>query len=332
VDGVRDGELTGWVLDTEAPDTPVLVTVLAHGRAVATVLAAWLRGDLAKAHGTRGYHGFGVDLTRSVPPSSAVAIEARLPDGRPLGPPLTAAIPAAPPRPHPPLIFMHLPKTAGTAFREAIEDAFRPSERLHIYPDDAFYPKFFSIWQMPLDQRARLGFVTGHLTFGIHQALPGPSKYITLLRDPFERMRSYYLHLARQAPESLVVGGRLRTLSELLEEPHDMSFDNFMVRSFAAIGPRVCPLGTLGQAHLDLALANLRSHFAFVGFQDHADSSYRRMREMFGWSSRPALHLANVGRAADTLTDEAEARETAERREQWDIRLYEEARRMFPPD
>jgi hypothetical protein len=44
------------------------------------------------------------------------------------------------------------------------------------------------------------------------------------------------------------------------------------------------------------------------------------------------LHRTNEGRAEDTLSDEAEAREVAARRERWDIRLYEQARQMFPPD
>jgi hypothetical protein len=332
VDGLQDGELFGWALDTDAPGVPLVLTVLVDGVAVASVLAASQRGDVAAAYGTSGYHGFGVYLPRCAGPASAATIDVRLPDGHRLaGVPLQAAIPEDTDPVRPVVIFVHIPKTAGTALREAIEEAYRPSERLHLYSQNAFHPAGLQAWQLPLDQRARLRLVSGHVGVGVHEALPGPSTYVTFLRHPFARLRSQYVHFLRHYPEGLLENGRTLTLAEVIERPTSVAFDNSMVRMIAGVDDADYPIGTIDDAVLETALSNLQRRFGFVGTQERAEASYRRLCALFGWSARPSLHRTNVTADAGALPGEARARELATVHARWDFRLYEAALDLSGP-
>jgi hypothetical protein len=330
LDGVTRGQVFGWAMDNEHPESPVLLTLRSGGRAIATVLAASHRADVATAHGTRGYHGFTVDIAAVLPGGTTASVEVRLPNGHHVPrSPVPVSIPRRARTGLPLVIFMHIPKTAGTVFREAIEVAYLPPERLHLYPHDTYYPGDFSPWQLPLDERARIGFVAGHVSVGIHEAFPREAEYITLLRPPFDRVRSHYLHVAREMPASLVVAGRRRTLAEVLADPHDAAFDNLMVRYFAGEDPHTVPPGTIGAAHLERALENMRRHFRFVGQQAHADRVYGYLRTLYGWNSAPSLHWGNVGGTTLPDAEDEPAREAAARREHWDAQLCEEAVRLF---
>src|SRR4029077_19038614 len=99
------------------------------------------------------------------------------------------------------LLFMHIQKTSGTAFRDAISANYRRSELLFVYPDPP------GVWhegfqRIPEPQRKSFKCITGHFVFGIHNALDGPSTYVTILRDPVIRVVSNYYHLvSSQSPE-----------------------------------------------------------------------------------------------------------------------------------
>ena len=97
-------------------------------------------------------------------------------------------------------IFLHLPKTAGTTLNRLIEWEYPLSEMYSI--DPVFFD--WSAAHLRKLSPARLRktrMFKGHMTFGLHEVLPQPATYITVLRDPVDRvisayyfMRSYKLH------------------------------------------------------------------------------------------------------------------------------------------
>jgi hypothetical protein len=334
VDGVVAGELSGWALDPAAPDSPVVVDVLVDGRTAASSLAAWHRPDVGAARGTRGYHGFHVDLRRCAGSAARVRIEVRTSKGDALGgSPVEAPVPSLPGPDAPALVYMHIPKTAGCAFREALEGAFPRSNRFYAYRHDNFVAGDLSIWQLPRDQRNHLRFVAGHFPFGIHEALPCAVDYFTIVRRPFDRVRSNYLHYVRTTPQVVSAGGELRTLADLLERPPLPAFDNLMVRYFSGLGHRVdtYPPGTVDSDLFELAVRNMKRWFGLVGVQEHADGALGAMRERYGLAFTPSLPRSNVGHLALTTHEERAARDAAAERERWDERLVEEVARHYGP-
>lgn len=229
----------------------------------------------------------------------------------------------------PTVLFMHIPKTAGTAFKEAIECSYDASETLHLYPQDTFYPGDIPIWRFPLDHRARLRFVVGHFAFGIHEALPQDCDYITLVRRPFDRLVSQYFHLLRHSPELISVKNKVMSFREVLKNPPDVAWDNLMVRYFSGADANSFPIGTVDRAVFEMALKNLRRHFAYVGIQEDASSAYNVLTARYGWDSDRELLCSNVGGGILGEGEQKITRQTIERSEQWDMLLYEEVLRLF---
>src|SRR5262245_34850495 len=98
------------------------------------------------------------------------------------------------------VIFLHLPKTGGTTLSAILERQYRPDQVLPIRGDvrsnrgDMVFDVLRSV---PQERIASLRLVSGHIPYGMHELLPAPSLYITLLRDPVQRALSQYRHVLR---------------------------------------------------------------------------------------------------------------------------------------
>jgi len=89
-------------------------------------------------------------------------IDVRLSDGTYLhGVPVHAHLPRRSRVQQPTLLFMHIPKTAGTALRETILNNYKRSEIAYIYPDPPGFP-VHNLRDLPLCQRAQFRLVVGH--------------------------------------------------------------------------------------------------------------------------------------------------------------------------
>ncbi len=94
------------------------------------------------------------------------------------------------------LIFLHIPKTAGTTLNRIIEWQYNP---LSIFTMDPYRIRATPerLKQLPEARRRRLRMVRGHFYYGVHEYLPQGSTYITMLREPVARfLSSYYSYSA----------------------------------------------------------------------------------------------------------------------------------------
>lgn len=114
------------------------------------------------------------------------------------------------------LIFLHVPKCAGTTMQHVVERYF---------PDEAIYiPRLMP--EFPKDEaklRASLAgarLVRGHVQVGLERYVRGRAVFMTVLREPVQRVVSLYYHMRnlhqtvsydkrRALPESFHVAGRV---------------------------------------------------------------------------------------------------------------------------
>lgn len=331
-DGIENGELYGWAFDADQPDHPVQVTLFANKHPIASVAAVHYRPDVAKTMTCSGRHGFYIDLAGHFKKDSDVWMDVRLPNGTSLAksPSLlrVAAMAARPAKPT--ILFMHIPKTAGTAFREAMAVNFVQAEIAYLYPTP---PGFLvsDLRELPLEQRRSYRAVIGHFQYGMHEALPQHSEYITIVRDPIARVLSQYLYLQEKQPELVHDRtGQLLSLPEILASRLTVDFDNAMTRCFSGVDQREFPPGSLNRSIYDVAVRNLRHNFSFVGHQEEADRALLDLQERYGWDKTRSLPAVNLGRKASGSRTTEEQMAVIRDYNVWDLLLYEEILLIYP--
>ena len=98
------------------------------------------------------------------------------------------------------VIFLHIPKVGGSTISKIIERQYRPRNIFHVR-DNSSQKRIqncvdeFKV--LPVAEKERIKVLMGHMGFGLHNFLPQPSVYFTLLRDPVERVISYYYFILR---------------------------------------------------------------------------------------------------------------------------------------
>ena len=113
------------------------------------------------------------------------------------------------------VIFLHLPKTAGTTVNRLIEWEYRLSEMYSIDPV-LFEWSAAHLRKLTRDRLKKIRMFKGHMLFGLHEVLPQPATYITVLRDPVDRVISAFYFMrssTRSIGSSAVKIGRWKTLS-----------------------------------------------------------------------------------------------------------------------
>ena len=96
-----------------------------------------------------------------------------------------------------PIFFCHIPKTAGTTLRKALEANFRASEivpnRNAIHANGGLYPPVEHVYNMVINRRDEVKLLLGHYHYSFHKAINEPIKII-IFRNPFARSISLLKH------------------------------------------------------------------------------------------------------------------------------------------
>lgn len=183
------------------------------------------------------------------------------------------------------LIFLHIPKTAGTTLRSILDREYGRKRTFLIDGDNS--PKSIPE-HIPVESLQKITLVSGgHLFFGIHRSIPSPSTYFTILREPVSRVVSHYYHVLGTKWHRLheLVTSRRMSLEDYVTSGISAEVDNGQTRQLT--GAYDLPFGQCAESLLAQAIVNMDRHFSFVGLTESFDESVIRMRDMFGWRKRP---------------------------------------------
>ncbi|MDR3555234.1 MAG: sulfotransferase family 2 domain-containing protein [Syntrophobacteraceae bacterium] len=184
------------------------------------------------------------------------------------------------------LIFLHLPKTAGTTLNSILDREYGKKRTLVIngVPSQCVS----QLAAMPIESRRDIMLLRGgHFSFGIHQLLPSATTYITILRDPVKRVVSNYYHVLETQWHPLyekLTSSRM-SLEEYVTSGIAPELDNGQTRRIA--GVEGIPFGQCTESSLAEATANMDRYFSFVGLTEFFDESLIRMSDILGWRKRP---------------------------------------------
>ena len=227
----------------------------------------------------------------------------------------------------PTVIFLHIGKTAGWTLRQILYRNVRPDRVMRVRPP-ADRPRGFlndeplrAFAALPEEERARPRLIVSHMIFGIHESVPRPSTYITLLREPVNRTISQYRHVLRTKHHRLhaaAVSGEL-TLERYVCGGEALEVDNGQSRALA--GDASTPFGECTDAVLDAALRNLDRHVSVAGLTERFDETLIMLGAEFGWHNLYYVR-ANTAPPGQRLGVSDSDRRMIEERNRFDCELY----------
>lgn len=230
-----------------------------------------------------------------------------------------------------PIIFTHVPRTAGTTLVSILERQYPRNEQFYFYVREKFGNTDEAVAEfarLPEEQRARLKVLQGHVGYGIHRHFERYT-YVALFREPVARVVSYYYYILKQPGHylhNIVLGNRMR-LEEFVTSGLSTELDNIQTRQIA--GVEGVAYGHCTEKTLETAKLNLVRQYAVAGLSERFDETVVLLQRHCGWGS-PVYTRRNViaDKPAREQIPEATAR-LIEQRNALDVALYRFAKKQF---
>ncbi len=205
------------------------------------------------------------------------------------------------------VLFMHIPKTAGTSLGLILNRHYR-SRLLKVYE-----PEEVRHGIAPKDAIACLG----HFRFGFHQKIGWDkgASYVALIREPSEHAWSHFHYLKKQQKIDASL-----SFSEFLNQAYGYNFQLRFVSGVEDIRGRE-------EDVLQNCLKHLETNFLMIAPTEHFDEALLLLKPLLGWKAISVYHRLNEQKGKPRMSDEERAlcREILAP----EHRLYEEVQRQF---
>jgi len=215
-----------------------------------------------------------------------------------------------------PAVFMHIQKTAGTSI---VDLARRHYGRANISSHGDFMTQ-------PDDEQISKPFVSGHFGYDYGRRLMKDRYSFTFLRNPAERILSFYYFCKNQNPDEypefkLVHENSLDRYLELVNESKNLNSWNLITRMLAHSWKSV-PDFTEDEL-VDLAIRHL-DEFSYVGFTETFDSDMEVIVRRLGIIGVRRYYKSNVSKDR-VIIDELPSctRKLLDRASELDRHVYE---------
>ncbi len=179
------------------------------------------------------------------------------------------------------LIFLHIQKTAGSTLHDIIRRYYKKGEVKTFYNP----PMALKFCELPVEERNKIKVLKGHQPYGMHECFSsGLSEYISILREPVDRVISHYYHLKsdKEHPFNEEINREQYTIKQVLESGKILNMNNCMVRLLS--GNYNCAYNECTDEMLNQAITHLDS-MSLVGLHNQFDIFLLQAAERYGWKN-----------------------------------------------
>ena len=175
--------------------------------------------------------------------------------------------------PDKPLIFLHIPKTAGVSIRKSFENWYQNGFFRHYYsnqlpPKRDLKAEFFGNQPSVL-----YGHFNGGRGFGADQYYPEVSQFVTFLRDPWERELSGYFFAKK-----------MNRLNGQFPDVADQTLEEYLLRQRTNTILNHLPKGCTSENFQEV----IEHYFVEVGIVEKLEDSMYRIADKLGFTFDPA--------------------------------------------
>jgi hypothetical protein len=227
------------------------------------------------------------------------------------------------------IIFLHIPKTAGSTFKSIIKKNYKKKEIYELYSPNT-KASLEKLKIMSDDEKRKIKIICGHVGYGIHRYLPQRCLYVTFLRDPVQRIVSHYYFVLAKPHHRLhqeIVSKRM-SLKDHVSRPITNAVLNDQTRHIGANYPWIPRNKLEDTTRTMLNKAKKRcNHFSVIGLTERFDETLLLLKKEFAWKNIFYLR-ENVSKKPKQKLHEDFLRE-CKIKNQLDMELYDFAKRRF---
>lgn len=233
----------------------------------------------------------------------------------------------------PVVIFTHIPKTAGTTLKHIMLSQYKPYNVFEFYSLQREDGKGINkLAQVPKYRKNSIKLILGHIGFGLHQYLSSPYVYITMLRNPINRVISSYYYL-RKTKIKLVQDMSLKEFVITSNTTQNnmtkyISGEKFKTQ-LAYLKNQQETQCECNSKTLELAKKNLEEEFQFFGLLERFDESLILLKKTLGWSVTQYLTRNVAKKVTQRQEFPQETLRLIEQSNEYDLELYQFAQKLF---
>ena len=173
------------------------------------------------------------------------------------------------------LIFLHIPKAGGSTLHHVLDWNYDRTYTVNVYK------QISELIALPDEEKRQIQCLKGMVFYGIHKYLPQECTYVTIMREPVERMISHYYYLfarKRRLGETITETDPVKVLQQLPFYP------TYQLRLLLGGDDIESVLHSpLPPNAVQIARQNIDRDFAVAGVLEHYDETLLMMKRQFGW-------------------------------------------------
>lgn len=233
-----------------------------------------------------------------------------------------------------PVVFFHIPKTAGTSFHKVLSEVY-PEDRTFSVSGADPREKLRELEKLPKKNKDELLMLKGHLLLNADQLLEKECIFLSFFRDPVDRTISSYHYLKKAAHNRFHQEVKRIALKDFPAFLLEKKWDNLQTR-FLATSPHHIRepesregIRQLEQEGLPRAFEVLNEMIDHPLITEEFDRSIVYLARELDWPRLPVPDVRNRSRSGNRKRPSGKLLQSLESVNELDMELYEKARSIF---